>query len=798
MINARDLEVLEYPKIIERLSAIAQNELSREAIRAIQPTDNLVDARETLEKTSDAFMLCEGYGVPPFSAFEDMRGLILRAKSGSHLTLRDLLEIKRILSSVSALDNWHERCALVQTSLDDWFLRLCPLPNLLDRLERSILTEGTLADTASMKLAEIRRKLERQRQKLRDELDAMMQKPSVQDCLQDTRVTMRDGRYVLPVRAEMRGKIDGLVHDSSSSGATVFIEPMAVVQAGNDIRLLEAEELEEINRIIDELCAMVGTYADTLITDIEVTVQLEVYFARAILGREMKGTIPQLTDDGIINLKQARHPLITADKVVPIDISLGDTYRTLMITGPNTGGKTVSMKTCGLCVLMAMSGMMIPAAPNSQVSIFSHILADIGDTQSIEADLSTFSAHMTRVKEILDIADVNSLVLLDELGSGTDPIEGAALGQVILDQLGSVGARVLISTHYQQLKLYAMEKDGIEVASMTFDVESMTPTYQLIIGVPGKSMALAICEGLGFSASMITRARQLVGEDNLRFENAIASLQHSREALEEEREQVKESLRRARADEQRAKNELDKIEADKARQIEIAGREASQIVEQTKAQANALLDELEGIRKEKDKASFSQDVLTARGDVKRGFRKMYETANPVVEEKSDKDYALPRALCIGDTVEIMGSGQKGTVVSDVDKSGSVFIQLGTMRTKVKIEKLKLIASAKEKEAAKKKQKRVMGKSGGEDARRGTMELDIRGCTCDEGIYQMESFLDNAVMSHIGTVTIIHGKGTGVLRKAIQQRLRQLPYVESFRVGSFGEGEDGVTIVTLKG
>lgn len=792
-------QTLEFHKILEKLAALASNEITREKIAQIVPCDDLAQARQELNKTSDAFRLAVQFGTPPFYAFQDMRMGLRRAKSGARLSLKDLLAIATVLRQVQALSDWYDRCAGVESTLDEWFTQLAPVPFLLEKIERSILSEEEIADAASPALADIRRKIARSRQKLRDTLDGMMRRQDIQDCLQDSRVTIRDGRFVLPVRAEHRGKIPGLVHDTSATGQTIFIEPMAVVDANNDIRLLELQEAEEIERIVTELCTDCGTWADAIIQDHAVCAELNLYFAKARLAEQLHGFPPTLTDDGIIILKQARHPLIPYQKAVPISFTLGGTHKALIITGPNTGGKTVALKTCGLLTLMAMSGMMIPAAEGSQISIFSHVLADIGDTQSIEQNLSTFSAHMRSVTEILDEADSHSLVLLDELGSGTDPVEGAALAEAIIEQLKDNGAKLMVSTHYPELKLYATQQPDVENASCEFDIETLRPTYRLILGSPGKSNAFAISQGLGVPQSIIDHAQALVSEENSRFEQAVERLEETRKHLEEERAAVQQSLQQTQANATALQEELARTRKDRENVMEQARLEAMRIVETTKAQSNEMLTELEKLRREKEKASFSEDVADAKGRVKRGFRKMYETANPVLEA-AHSDYVLPRELQVGDTVLHTGTGQKAVVAGKPDKNGMVFLQMGAMRTKVPLEQLQLVAGAEEKKKSQQKQKQrnSTGKVSAQAARRGTMELDIRGCTCDEGVYQMEAFLDRAVLSHIATVTIIHGKGTGQLRKAIHQRLKQLKYVKSFRLGVFGEGEDGVTIVSLDG
>ncbi|MFQ9435718.1 MAG: endonuclease MutS2 [Ruminococcus callidus] len=504
----KNLEILEFHKILDMLANLSANDITREKVLAITPNPDLAEARAELEKTNDAFQLSIQFGAPPFHRFQDMRMGLRRAKSGAKLSLKDLLEIATILRQMQSLSDWYDRCAGVESTLDDLFSQLAPVPFLLEKLDRSILSEEEIADAASPALAEIRRKIGRSRQKLRDTLDSMMRRQEVQDCLQDNRVTLRDGRFVLPVRAEHRSKIAGLVHDTSATGQTIFIEPIAVVDANNDIRLLELQEAEEIERIIEELCTECGTWADTIIRDIAVCADLNVYFAKARLAEQMHAFPPTLTDDGVILLKKARHPLIPYKKAVPISFTLGDTYQALIITGPNTGGKTVALKTCGLLTLMAMSGMLIPAAEGSRISVFNNVLADIGDTQSIEQNLSTFSAHMRSVIEILEQADRHSLVLLDELGSGTDPIEGAALAEAVIQRLKDNGAKLMVTTHYQELKLYATEQPDVQNASCEFDIETLRPTYRLILGSPESPTRLPFARGWGCRNRSLPRRKR--------------------------------------------------------------------------------------------------------------------------------------------------------------------------------------------------------------------------------------------------------------------------------------------------
>ncbi len=790
-------KILELDKILEMLADKTSNEISRKMAIELRPETNISCVQEELEKTSEALSLSIRFGSPAFYGFRDMRMQLRRVKSGAQLSLKDLMDIAAVLRQIQSLSDWYDRCSDMDTALDYLFSQLTPVPYLLEKLESSIISEDEIADAASMALSQIRRKINRSQQHLRDTLDKMVRNQDIQKCLQDTRVTIRDGRFVLPVKAEHRTHVQGLIHDSSASGQTIFIEPISVVEANNDIRLLEAEEQEEIERIIKELCADCAEWADSIIENHDVCAKLNLYFAKAELAAKMKAFMPSLSDDGVIDLKKARHPLIPSDRVVPVSFRLGEEYSVLIITGPNTGGKTVALKTCGLLTLMTMCGLLIPAAEGSRISVFKSIYANIGDTQSIEQNLSTFSAHMKDVIHILEMSDDSSLVLLDELGSGTDPVEGAALAEAIISRLKDNGVKLMVTTHYQELKLYAIEQPDVQNASCEFDVENMRPTYRLIIGAPGKSNAFAITETLGLSKDVINHAKSLVSQENTRFENAVEKLEKARIQLESELRNAEIAKEEAQAHERELAEEIASFREEKAQRMEQVRLQANSIIETTKAESNALLDELDKLRKEKEKENFAESVSTAKTESRQRFNKMYETANPL-DDSTDDEYVLPRPLKSGDNVLIADTNTRGVLAGNPDSSGQVFVQMGAMKTKVDIKRLRLLENQSKKQQkqnvkSQKKQGRISAKT----ERSASMELDIRGMTCDEGVYEMEAFLDRAVISHISTVTVIHGKGTGLLRKAVHQRLKKLPYVKSFRLGVFGEGEDGVTIVTLK-
>lgn len=793
------LKILELDKILEMLSSFASNDETRRMAKELRPSSDLATVRHENIKTNDALELSIQYGTPPFTSFKDVSVSAKRAKTGAVISLRDLLDIAVMLRQISGLSKWYSTCENVETELDYLFSRLSPNDWLLEKLERSIISDTEISDAASPELAAIRRKINRAELQLRETLDKMVKNKTTQQYLQETNVTIRDGRFVLPVKTEYRGQVSGLVHDTSATGQTIFIEPMAVVEANNDIRILQGKEQEEIERIIRELCSDCGDYADILCENYKICAELNLYFAKANFAARLKCTMPQITDSGKMCLKKARHPLLDTKKAVPIDISLGEDYQALIITGPNTGGKTVALKTAGLLAAMTMCGLLIPVSDGSSVSVFSNILVDIGDSQSIEQNLSTFSSHTNKVIEIIETADEASLVLLDELGSGTDPVEGAALAIAIIRRLIMLGAKLMVTTHYQELKVFAIDTDNVENASCEFDIDTLKPTYRLIVGSPGKSNAFAISESLGMPSDIIAEAKALVDDTNVRLEDVIGKLEAARKELEREKENAARLRAKAEEHEVKLRNEVEAIEKNKADELEKARLQAMTIIEQTKAQSNELIDELEKLRKEKEKKDFSSNVSGMKSKSKQSFNKMYDIANPISDGDAYEGYVLPRKLRRGDTVYVVDLQRKGIISGEPDGSEFVYVQMGVMKTKMNISRLRLEESPKVTvgKSPIKKQKSNVGKVGVKVERRGKMELDIRGCACDDGVYQLDSFIDRAVMSNISTICIIHGKGTGLLRKAVHQRLKGHPSVKTFRLGVYGEGEDGVTIAELK-
>ena len=784
---------LELHKILEMLSEEASNTKTKEMALALTPDSDIDVVRSEMKKTSDAFDLSVKYGTPAFSNFKDIRGALNRASSGASLSLRELLDIAQMLYQVRMLSDWYKSTENEETSIGYLFVSLAPNKYLEDKIKNAVVSEDEISDMASHELANIRRKIAQAGVRIRESLDKLIRSSEVQKSLRENIVTTRDGRYVLPVKADFKGNVPGLVHATSATGSTYFIEPISVVEANNDIKVLQGEEQDEIDRIIAELSADCAAYAEALSADYVTCAEINLYFAKSNLGAKMRACIPELSDDGVIDLKKARHPLIDKKKVVPVDIKLGEDYNALIVTGPNTGGKTVILKTTGLLSAMAMCGLMIPASDGSKVSVFDNILVDIGDQQSIEQSLSTFSSHISNVVKILDAANEKSLILMDELGSGTDPVEGAALAVSIIENMVAKGSKLLVTTHYQELKLFAIETPGIENASCEFDIATLQPTYRLIIGSPGKSNAFSISSKLGISDDIINRANELVSTENQRFEEVVAQLEASRRELEKQHDEI-EKLKNEQAEKVA---ELDKEIADlnskKESELEKARVQAMRIVESCRMQSEQLLDELADIRKQKEKSNFAQLAINAKSKNKSALDKMYDTANPV-QNKEHKEYKLPRPLKRGDHVLIFDIDKKGILASDPDSNGNVFVQAGIMKTKVNVNKLRLLEPEKVTMQNKKvSTKNVRGKM----QRTPSLELDIRGCAVDEGIHELDMFIDNAVLTGAGIITVIHGKGTGVLRQGIQNHLKKHPSVKSFRSGVFGEGEDGVTVIELK-
>ena len=738
-----------------------------------------------LRDTDDAYTLMARFGAPSFYGLVEVSGAARRAEAGGMLNLAELLRIAGVLRAMRGIVEWRRKSEGMQTGLDWRLDSLAPNQYLENRIQTAVLSEEEVADHASPQLASIRRKIRSASARVRDQLDKLIHSPAYQKYLQDPIVTMRSGRYVVPVKAECRGDVPGLVHDTSSSGATVFVEPMSVVEANNEIRVLEVQEKEEIERILQELSQEVGGFADALCGGYEAAVELNVIFAKASLAYDMKATLPHLNREGKIVLKSARHPLIDRRKVVPTDIFLGGEFDALVITGPNTGGKTVALKTIGLLTAMALCGLMLPVAEHSEVSLFRHVLVDIGDEQSIEQSLSTFSAHMSNIVRILQEADGESLVLLDELGAGTDPVEGAALAIAVLEELQGKGVKLAATTHYAELKEYALRAPRVENACCEFDVATLRPTYRLLIGVPGRSNAFAISLRLGLEESLVERAKELVSQENAKFEDVVQQLETSRQALEKERQEVQALRQEAERLREEAQARQKKQEEQMQAEMEMARQKAAELVSRTRGQIDALMDELDNARR-KGSLSMEQKVRL-RG----GLRSLENTADPVYAKEGEQ-YRLPRPLQVGDPVLIFDIDKKGVVAEIPPGSDQVVVQAGIIKTRVPLSNLRLLEEKPVQAPKRRVTKQISSRRTG-----GSMELDLRGQTVLDALLEIDRFLDSAVLTGLHQVTIIHGKGTGALRKAVQDHLKRHPAVKQYRLGTFGEGEDGVTIAELK-
>ena len=793
----KEYKKLELDKVLALLSAEAWSDECKEQCLKIQPVFEEEQCREQLKKTDDAFVLSSKFGTPRFGKIKNVCGSAKRASDGAMLSLRELLDIAAVLREISGLCSWYSQCAGIESSLSEYFSLLVPDKSLEEAINNAILSEEEISDSASPELSRIRRAIARQSANIREQLNKLIKSKETNKYLQENIITQRDGRFVVPVKVENKGEINGLVHDVSSSGATLFIEPINVVEANNEIRVLEAQEQAEIERIIRNLSQRAGERAEDIAIGYENAVKLELFFAKANLGAKMKGTTAEITSEPMLFLNKARHPLLDAASAVPVTIELGVNYSCLIITGPNTGGKTVSIKTAGLLTLMTMCGLMIPAADGSRVGVFSDIRADIGDEQSIEQSLSTFSSHMNNIISILKSCGSKSLILLDELGSGTDPIEGAALAVSILKKLKDNGCFIIATTHYQEVKMFALEEEGVENACCEFDVATLKPTYKLIIGVPGKSNAFAIVKRLGMTDDIIEGAESLVSEENKRFEQVVEELEKSRQDLENLKADVAKEQRKTK--ELTEQIEKERIEAEKAKEFEIskARQQAMSIVEEVRFEADLLMEDLEKLRKEKEAADFAEKVRASRSKVNSAVNKMYDTANPVTERKGNDKYKLPRPLKLNDKVRLTDIDKTGTLVALPDGPGNCFVMVGILRTKTNVSNLRLEEENKN-AAPPKKVKGTVTKSVQSNAtRKASMELDIRGMTADEGIMEVDGFIDSCLLSGLKFITIIHGKGTGVLREAVQRFLKQNKYVKSYRPGVYGEGEAGVTVVELK-
>lgn len=780
----RHYRTLELDKILDMLAEETAIEEAGELARAIEPQYDLDRVQRLMTQTEDAHILIGRFGAPSFGGISNVTNPLRRAEAGGCLSTSELLSIARALRVIKGVRDWHAHCAGVSTSLDGYFRALYTNPNLSDRITACIIGADEISDGASRELAEIRRKMRIAASKAREVLEKIIRSSTYQKYLQEAIITQRDGRYVVPVKQEFRSQVAGLVHDTSSSGSTVFIEPMGVVNANNDIRVLKGEEEKEIERILFELSGLCAGCASDIINSYKTLTELNLIFAKGHLAYKMKAVRPVMNDSGVIELRGARHPLIPKDRVVPTDIRLGEDFDTLVITGPNTGGKTVCLKTLGLLTLMAMCGMMVPASDNSRLSVFRRVLVDIGDEQSIEQSLSTFSAHITNIIGILKMTNRSTLAVIDELGAGTDPVEGAALAVAILEKLRERGAKTAATTHYSELKEYALKTPGVENGCCEFDVTTLRPTYKLLIGVPGKSNAFAISKRLGMEDDVIDRARELTSTESRQFENVVESLELSRKELADELERARLATSAALQKQAEAEKALERAKTDAKRELDMAKHKAQELAAKTRAQAYAIIDELEQAKKNKKYEAEQKQKF------KSGMKTLEDTADPV-KESEQSDYKLPRELKVGDNVLIFDIDKKAVVLEKPEK-GTVLVQAGIIKTRVKLSNLRLLSD--DKVSVPRRRERTVTKDISSVLNN---EIDVRGQTADEAVLSVDQAIDSCVLSNVNTLRIIHGKGTGVLRSEIQKYLRHHRAVKSFRLGTFGEGESGVTIVELK-
>ena len=786
---------LELPKILDRLSDACSSKGAKEEALLIEPKTDYFEALNLLQQTESAYIFIAKFGAPSFGGLQNVNNALSRASAGGVLAPAELLRVAVTLKTVRNITVWHEKCAGIASPLDDLFSSLYPNKYLEDKITNAILSEGEISDNASPELKEIRRKKRHYENKIRQELDNMIRSAHYSKFLRDAIVTQRNGRFVVPVKAENRSDVPGMVHDTSGSGATIFVEPAGVVESNNEIKVLDSRESEEIERILSELSQMVGEFEDTIKISYKSATELDLIFAKAHLAYKMKASCPILNNDGEILLKKARHPLIDMKKVVPVDISLGTDFDSLVITGANTGGKTVSIKTIGLLTLMAECGLMIPVSDNSRISVFKNVLADIGDEQSIEQSLSTFSSHMTNIVDIINTADSESLVLIDELGAGTDPIEGAALAVSILENLRQKGAKIASTTHYSELKEYALKTNRVENGCCEFDVESLRPTYRLLMGMPGRSNALAIASRLGVENSIIDYAKDLISEENTRFEDAVDTLETARKKLEDDRQALENQRQSILNQKVQSDKLLEDTKKKAEKEIEKAKQSAERIVENARRAGNSLLLEIERLKKEQAKEkNLAEIARKAKQAMGQHLDKMDEISYTLSDD--DKDYVLPRQLIKGDRVFVKALGGEGEIISIDERKNTAEIQSGIIKMKVEISELRLLGKKKKQNDKKRNVPRNVH-TGNSVASASNSTVDIRGMTVEEAILDLDKFIDGVLRSGLNEVTIIHGKGTGALRKGVHTYLRKHPNIRTFRVGTFGEGEEGVTIAELK-
>jgi DNA mismatch repair protein MutS2 len=788
--NYKSLPTLEYNKIIDKLVSFASSETAKAQLKKLVPMTDLGEINQALDMTNDALSKIYAKGSVSFSGIYDITASVKRLEIGSALGIIELLHISSLLSTTAHVKGYYEE---TNDSLTEMFQSLEPLTTLNNQIKKCILSEDEISDDASPTLRSIRRQKQTASERIHTELNRMLNSTATRNCLQDFVITTRSGRYCLPVKAEYKSQVPGMIHDQSSTGSTLFIEPSAVVKLNNDIRELELKEQAEIEVILASLSAIAGEYTVQLSTNFHVLTALDVIFAKAALSRFYKCTRPEMNTNRIIQIKKGRHPLIDPHQVVPIDIHLGRDFNLLIITGPNTGGKTVSLKTVGLLTLMAQSGLNIPALDHSEIAVFDNIFADIGDEQSIEQSLSTFSSHMTHTVKILAEADENSLILFDEIGAGTDPTEGAALAIAILDNLHKRGITTMATTHYSEIKVFALSTPGVENACCEFDVESLRPTYRLLIGIPGKSNAFAISSKLGLPKYIIDDAAARMDSEDVRFEDLISDLEHSRVTIEKEREEINSYKEEIKQLKERLQSKSERLDERTDKIIRKANEEAADILRDAKAFADETIKTMNkqgiSVRELEKQRSAIRDKMNKKQD---------KLAQKTEKPKARKSHNLSD-FKIGMPVRVLSMNLIGTVTSTPSTKGELTVQMGSLSTKTKISNLEILdnyVEPKEKAATNKgaggSGKIRMNKSFGISA-----EINLLGFTVDEAVAKLDKYLDDAYIAKLPQVRIVHGKGTGALRNGITTYLRTVPYIKEFRLGEIGEGDCGVTIVEFK-
>ena len=786
----KSLRTLEFPRVLEMLQAQCVTQEAKDRSGRLRPSSDPREVQRLLDETTAARDMMDLHGAPSFSGIKPVAAALQRAELGGMLNNRELLDIAGVLRTTRTVSAYCDG-AEERNCLRPLFRALTPDRPLEDTITGSILSEEEIADTASSALADIRRHIRTTSGKAREVLQKLIASQASK-YLQEAIITIRSDRFVVPVKAEYRSMVPGLVHDVSSTGSTYFIEPMGAVKANNELRELLAQEEKEIERILRALSAQCAAQRETITQNYDFLVELDAIFARGKLSYRLNCSVPRLEHNGGFRFRRARHPLLDQKKAVPIDLRLGEDFDTLVITGPNTGGKTVTLKTAGLLTVMAQCGLHIPVGDDSYFSVFSQVLADIGDEQSIEQSLSTFSAHMTNIVKILKETDDHTLVLYDELGAGTDPIEGAALAEAIIEESRSLGSKVCATTHYAELKLYAMTTDGVENACCEFDVESLRPTYRLLIGVPGKSNAFAISRRLGLPDHIIERANTHMSEDNVRFEDVIAQLEAKRKELEEERLEAARLRQSTKKDADAARDYRRKLQEERDRALKDARAEAEAIVREAREMSELVFNELNEMKKQAKKTQDFQAANQQRTEIRRLIN---ETESRTQARKQEEAPPPTRPAVAGDVVELVKMGTQAEVIS-VGKDGTLQLQAGILKITAKQDEVRVVedATARAKKQRQKQSSRAVTRIRAAGVK---AELDLRGMMSDEALDTVDRYLDDALLAHLGTVTIIHGKGTGALRTAVRRHLKTSKYVKSFRPGRFGEGEDGVTVVELK-